>query len=152
MSKLPDLTKRVVRPRLTEKMVNNLLARRYGSLHDFSKVVARWCDISKATGINPNTIRKALQTYHRRGHRFLKCNATNFRMGRPCVLPRDVEAQLVSRETLYSMRFLPIQRRVELVNNQHGTHLSVEGFTNLYKRNKVKYLQSSKAKRLTPSH
>ena len=34
----PLLNKGVRRPRLSEKMVKNLVARRYGSLHDFSQV------------------------------------------------------------------------------------------------------------------
>ena len=63
-SSKPLLNKCVRRPRFTEKMVKNLLARRYGSTHDFSKVVARWCDISRATGIKSNSLRRVIKNYH----------------------------------------------------------------------------------------
>ena len=49
---VPPLNKTIRRPRLNEKVIRNLVARRYGSLHDFSRVVARWCDISRATGLH----------------------------------------------------------------------------------------------------
>ena len=46
------LFRRFRRPNLSKKMMHTLLARRYGSLTDFSRVVARWCDIARATGID----------------------------------------------------------------------------------------------------
>ena len=96
-------------------MIMNLLARRYGSLHDFSKVVARWCDIERATGIHRVTARKAIKTFHKRGNRYLRRCAANFAMGRPRTVPPDLETQLTSKETLYEMRFLSLDRRVELI-------------------------------------
>ena len=151
-SEAPLLTKSVRRPRLTERMVNNLVARRYGSLHDFSKVVARWCDISRATGIHPGTVRKAIATFHKRGNRFLKCCAANFAMGRPRHVPQDVEAQLITREKLYEMRFLSLRRRAELIRREHGLQLSSDVVKRMYKRNRIRYLQATKVKRTTPAH
>ena len=62
-----------------------------------------------------DTIRRAILLYHKRGNRFLECNGTNFPMGRPRILPQEVEAQLISRQTLYEMRFLSLPRRIELI-------------------------------------
>ena len=36
-------------------------------------------------------------------------------MGRPRTVPPDLETLLTSKETLYEMRFLSIERRVELI-------------------------------------
>ena len=148
----PLLNKSVRRPRLNEKMVKNLLARRYGSLHDFSKVVARWCDIRRATGVHEDTARKAIATFHKRGNRFLKCCAANFAVGRPSSVPPDLEAHLTSKDTLYEMRFLSVERRVELIRREHGLVLSKQAVKRMYKRNGVRYLQASKMKRVTPAH
>ena len=95
-SKLPQLTKCVRRPKLNRKMVMNLLARRYGSLHDFSQVVARWCDISRATGVHPNTVRKVVLLYHQRGNRFESRIVRNYAGPRTRVVPPELEAQLTS--------------------------------------------------------
>ena len=76
---------------MNKKMLKNLLARRYGSLHDFSKVVARWCDISKATGVHPDTIRKAILLFHKRGNRYLECTGKNFALGRPRFITPSLE-------------------------------------------------------------
>ena len=133
-------------------MVKNLVARRYGSLHDFSKVVARWCEISKATGMHRDTIRMAVLLYHKRGNRFFKCNSTNFAMGRPRTVPQDVEALLTSKKTLYEMRFLSLARRTELIRREQGIELAPRTLATMYKRNGVKYLQAKKAKRLSSAH
>ena len=49
-SQIP-LVRRVKRPRLSEKQVMHVLLRRYGSLTDFSNVIATYASISRATGI-----------------------------------------------------------------------------------------------------
>ena len=96
-SSKPLLNKCVRRQRLNEKMIKTLLARRYGSLTDFSQVVTRWCDISRSTGVHPNTIRGVIRTYHERGNRFVKVNAINFPVGRPRRMPPYLEALLTTR-------------------------------------------------------
>ena len=150
-SREPVLNKTIRRPRFTEKIVLNLVARRYGSLHDFSTVVARWCDISRATGVHQESCRRAVLLFHKRGNRFLKVNASNYPMGRPRVMPPELERQLCSKETLYEMRFLSLARRVELIRREHGIVFGDRGLAKLYKRNGVRYLQASKIKRLPPS-
>ena len=90
------LTKCIRRPKLDRKMIRNLLARRYGSLGDFSRVVARWCDISRATGVHPDTIRKAVLLYHQKGNRYVPVNGRNNPVGRPRVITANLEAQLTS--------------------------------------------------------
>ena len=117
-----------------------LLARRYGSLHDFSKVVARWCDIERATGVHADTIRKAVLLYHKRGNRYLERCGANFALGRPKVIPPELEAHLVTKETLYEMRFLSLPRRVELICRDHGVLTHPRTLADMYKRNGVKYL------------
>ena len=47
-----------------------LLARRYGSLTDFSTVIAKWSEIAKATGVGRMTIQKAVLNYHKKGNRY----------------------------------------------------------------------------------
>ena len=143
----PLLTKSIRRPRLQEKMVKNLLARRYGSLHDFSKVIARWSDIAKATGVHPDTIRKAVLLYHARGNRFLKCCGANFALGRPKVIPPELERTLISKESLYEMRFLSLPRRVELIRRDHGVHMIPKTLAEMYKRNGIRFLQPKETKR-----
>lgn len=133
-------------------MLKNLLARRYGSLHDFSKVVARWCDISKATGVHPDTIRKAILLYHARGNRYLECTAKNFALGRPRFITPSLERELVTKETLYEMRFLSLQRRTVLIQREYGISVAKGTLAALYKRNGIKYLQAKKAKRVTTAH
>ena len=139
-SSKPLLTKCVRRQRLTEKMVKNLLARRYGSLTDFSQVVRRWCDISRATGMNPNTIKKAICTYHNRGNRFIKVNAKNFPVGRPPIMPPHLEARLTTKQVLYEMRFLSLERRCELIRREHGISIARWSLAKMYKRNGVRNL------------
>ena len=151
-SKAPLLNKSVRRQRLNEKMIKNLLARRYGSLHDFSKIVTRWCDICRATGVHEDTARKAINKFHKRGNRFLKCCAANFAVGRPSIVPPDLQAHLTSKDTLYEMRFLSLDRRVELIRQEHGLVLSTKAVKRMYKRNGVRYLQAAKMKRVTPAH
>ena len=88
----PVLNKCIRRPRLERKMIRNLLARRYGSLHDFSKVVARWCDISRATGVHQDTVRKAVERHHKRGNKFDSASVRNRFVGRPRTIPAELEA------------------------------------------------------------
>ena len=111
----PSLNKCIRRPRLERKMIRNLLARRYGSLHDFSKVVARWCDIARATGVHVDTVRKAVMLHHKRGNKFESDSVRNKNVGRPRTIPAELEAQLTSWETLNEMRFLSLPRRRELI-------------------------------------
>ena len=94
------LNKTIRRPKLGEKEVKNLLARRYGSLTDFSQVVARWCDIARATGVHQTTCRKAVNLYHKKGNRFVPVNGQNYAVGRPRKLTAELEAQITSDETL----------------------------------------------------
>ena len=151
-SSAPQLNKSIRRPRLQEKMVKNLIARRYGSLHDFSRVVARWCDISRATGLNVDTIRKAVKLFHERGNRFLKCSGKNFPVGRPRFIPPELERTLVTKEILYEMRFLSLLRRAVLIRRDYGINIAKGTLAALYKRNGVKFLQASKARRTTSAH
>ena len=73
-TKVPVLNKGVKRPRLKEKHVLTLVARRYGSLTDFSKVVARYCDIARATGVKKDTVRNVILRFHKNGNRFIPVN------------------------------------------------------------------------------
>ena len=145
----PLLNKTVRRPRLNEKALRNLVARRYGSLDDFSQVVARWCDIGRATGVHPQTCRRAVALFHRRGNRFTRDSANSCPLGPPRRIPPELEARLVSRETLYEMRFLSMPRRAELIRRDHGISIGRCALAKLYKRNGVKYLQATKVKRLS---
>ena len=124
------------------------MARRYGSLDDFSQVVARWCDISRATGVHKETCRRAILRFHRRGNRFTRDSANSCPLGPPRRIPPELEARLVSKETLYEMRFLSMLRRAELIRRDHGISVSRWTLAGLYKRNGVRYLQATKVKRL----
>ena len=145
------LSKGIRRPRMDLKQLRNLLARRYGSLHDFSCVVARWCDIGRATGVSPDTIRTAVQRYHNNGNRFIPTNGKTCAVGRPRVIPESLEAELTSRETLYKMRFLSTKRRRELIRREHGVQLGKNTLARIYHRNGVRYLQAKKVKRVGPA-
>ena len=148
----PPLIKCVRRPRLQRKMVLNLVARRYGSLHDFSRVVARWCDISRATGLHVDTIRKAIGLFHKKGDRYVASNGSTCAVGRPRTVTAEFEARITTREKLYEMRFLSLARRVELIRREYGVSLGVDLLSAIYKRNGVRYLQAKKKKRTTPAH
>ena len=124
------------------------MARRYGSLDDFSRVAARWGDIGRATGLHRETCRWAIIRFHKRGNRFAGGSANNCPLGRRRLIPQDLEARLISRQTLYEMRFLSLQRRVELIRREHGISIGVRTLGDLYKRNGVKYLQAKKVRRL----
>ena len=98
----------------------NLLARRYGSLHDFSKVVARWCDIARATGVHRDTCRKAIGIYHKRGNKFKSRCAVSDPGPRYKAVSAELEAHLTSKEKLTEMRFLSMARRRELIRRDYG--------------------------------
>ena len=148
---LPQLTKSIRRPWLKTSMIRNLVARRYGSLHDFSKIVARWCDIGRATGVNPETCRKAIGNFHRRGNDF-KPRGARFSPGpRARAVSAELEAELTSKRSLYALRFLSMARRRELVQREHNIRLGKHTLTRMYKRNGIKYLQAKKKKRQTPA-
>ena len=123
-------------------MIKNLLARRYGSLEDFSQVVGRWCDISRATGLHPDTIRKAVMLYHKKGNRYIPVCARNYPVGRPRVITANLEAQITSWQTLNDMRFLSIRRRQELIRREHGVYIGVKTLAKIYQRNKIRYRQT----------
>ena len=136
-SRPPVLNKCIRRPRLDRKMIANLLARRYGSLTDFSKVVARYCDISRATGLHRATVRNAIKLFHKRGDRYERCRDNVRPVGRPRVIPEDLEAQLTSYETLNDMKFLSIPRRVEIIRREFNWTLGEKTLRMIYKRNGV---------------
>lgn len=86
MSKL--LVKRMHR-RLTERQVMHIIARRYGSLTDYSAVIARVCDISKATGIAWSTVNRAIKRFHKNGDQFTDEAAK--KTGRKRIVPEHIE-------------------------------------------------------------
>ena len=62
-------------------------------------------------------------------------------------MPAHIEAEITSWKTLNEMRFLPIQRRLELIFREHGIMISGNTLSRLYKRNGVRYLQAKKLRR-----
>ena len=46
------------RGRLSNWQLRDVLVRRFGSLHDFSQVIASYAVISRATGLNHGTLRR----------------------------------------------------------------------------------------------
>ena len=62
-------------------------------------------------------------------------------------MPPHLEAQLISKQTLYEMRFLSLARRAELIRREHGISLERWAIGEMYKRNGVKFLQAKKTKR-----
>ena len=79
-------------------------------------------------------------------------NGSNCGVGRPRRLPDHVEAELISREILNDMRFLPLRRRVELIRREHGIEIGASGLGKMYRRHGVKYLQAKVVKRLGNAH
>ena len=149
--RFPILNKCIRRPKLQPKMIRNLLARRYGSLHDFSKVVARWCDIAKATGVHVDTCRKAVKMYHERGNKFKLDRVRPINAPRVRVIPAEIEAQLASYETLKEMRFLSLPRRRELIMREYGVYFGKHALRRLYKRNGISFKQAKSKRRLEPA-
>ena len=69
--------------------MKHLLARRYGSITDFSRIIARICDISKATGIAWSTVKEAIDRYHKNGNQFI--NESAKKTGRKKKVPDSIE-------------------------------------------------------------
>ena len=143
------LTSYIRRSRLSRPQVMHLIARRYGSLHDFSQVVARYSTISTATGIHQDTVRKAIQLFHKKGNRYERTSMKGRGGGRPRAIPPDLEAELVTWESLNEMRFLSLRRRAELIRRAHGINVGAYMLANLYRRNGIRYLQAKKWTRVS---
>ena len=151
-SRPTKLTKYIRRPRLSKAQVQHLIARRYGSLHDFSQVVATYATISRATGIHQDTVRTAILLYHQKGNRYVKFKRKGLGGGRRRIVPPDLEAELVKWETLNEMRFLSLRRRAELIRRQHGIAVGPAILGDLYRRNGIRYLQAKKFTRVTDAN
>ena len=145
----PPLTRGLKRPRMNEKMIKHLVARRYGALDDFSQIIAGWGEISKQTGVNKDTIRKAVTRFHKNGDRWLPVNAAYNNVGAPRLLSASIEAEITSWQTLNDMRFLPMRRRLELIRREHGIAVSLNTLRRVYKRRGVRFLQAKAVKRHT---
>ena len=119
------VAKRIRRQRLTERQTRLLLLHRYGSITDFSKVIASFSVVAKATGIASPTIHRAIHRYHRNGDCFVEAKVVY--KGRRKKVPAAVEKELCSYEVLTEMRFLPLMRRTHLIETKYGIELSVSG-------------------------
>ena len=92
--------------------------RRYGNLTDFSKTIATYADIARATGINERTVRRIILHYHNLGDRY---DADSLkRAGRKRKLPPHVERELASWELLNEMRFLGLEKRLVFIRRRYG--------------------------------
>ena len=89
-STAPIILKRLRRPTLSKAVVLHLVARRYGSITDFSQIVARLCDMSRATGIHEDTIRKVISRYHANGNRYVKARRAVHTGGTPSAFSAEV--------------------------------------------------------------
>ena len=54
--------------RLTLQQRAQVIMFRYGSLHDFRNIRARYCDIGRRLGIRANTVEAVVYAFHKRGH------------------------------------------------------------------------------------
>ena len=132
---IESMTKRFCRPPATKHQVHAIIARRYGSLTDFSRITARVSQIAKALGFNWMTVKSIIKRFHANGNQFLP----RPRPIRPRKVPARVEEELISRELLNEMRFLPLAARCQIVRERYQLAISVTCLAKLYKRNKVKY-------------
>ena len=69
-----------------------LVAERYGSTTDFSQVIQSYGQISRHNSIAASTIHEVIEKFHRNGNRYRKMRGG---MGRPSLIPSDIEARLV---------------------------------------------------------
>ena len=108
----------------------------------------RYAAISRITGIHQDTVRKAVQLYHKKGDRYVRYSAKGRGGGRPRKIPAHIEAELISYKTLNDMRFLSLPRRAELIRREHGIEIGSQLLGALYRRNKIRYLQAKKFTRI----
>ena len=132
-------------------MVLHLLARRYGSITDFSRVAMRWCDIARVTGVHKWTVQKAIQRYHEKGNRYVKAKRVGYSAGRPHLFPAEIEAEICSWASLNEMRFLSLAKRVPLIEAKYGRRIGPKTLMKLYKRNGVRCRQAKKITRAPDS-
>ena len=89
---------------LTERDLNLLVALRYGSLTDYSRVINSYQEISRQTGLHPNTIYQAVTRYHRNGDCYRKAKLGR----RPRHLLTDAQKALItSSRTLEATHTAP---------------------------------------------
>ena len=139
------VVKRIKRKRLTEAQVKHLLLRRYGSVTDFSQPIATISMISRATGLHYQTIKDVIQRYHRNGNSY---DHDVFKsIPRPKKLSSAFERQLVSYEVLNEMRFLSLERRSRLIEEQYQVRVPANSLALIYARHGVHYKKTKKATR-----
>lgn len=56
---------------LKKKMVHAIIARRYGSLTDFTRVIAKVSDVAKALHLHWSTVKTVIKRFHRNGDRYV---------------------------------------------------------------------------------
>ena len=52
-------------------MVHAIIARRYGSLTDFTRVIAKVSDVAKALHLHWSTVKTVIKRFHRNGDRYV---------------------------------------------------------------------------------
>ena len=142
------LVSRIQRPPLNAKQVNYLLARRYGSLHEFTAVQETYTSIARSCGLSKQGVREAIVRFHRNGNRH-SCEVPRARYVRKSKIPPEIERMLVSKEELHRMRFLALQKRCAIIEETHGIKISSSTLVRIYHRNDVRCRQAKTERRLT---
>ena len=87
-----NVRRKLRRKTLTKSEVLYLVEERYGSTTDFSQVIQSYGQISRHNSIAASTIHEVIVKFHRNGNRYRKMRGG---MGRPSLIPRDIEERLV---------------------------------------------------------
>ena len=108
---------KVKRNPLKEREVNLIVAMRYGSITDFSKVYQTFTEIGRRLTVLPQTLSTAVKRWHENGNKFMIRKKYK---ARPRKLLPEVEAEVCSNEMLIKHQFLSIKERVVRIFEEFG--------------------------------
>ena len=136
---------RLRRSKLKPREVRLLVAMRFGSVSDFSRIYNSWSDIGRRLVVNAETVRKAVTRYIANGGRFVQVE----NRGKARKVSQELEDTLCSVEKLDEYRFLSIDERLVRIEDEYGLKISKTTLKSYYKKNDIKMRQPKKVYRMT---